>query len=346
VSISKASAPGAGPSPEMQFIIFSTVFSQYTHAETTLKRAIPMLIVAFLAVVAASHFFGMLSEHDRMQAPPATPRRWRRRPRPPHLPNPPRSSTPAMREGQARLTRFLPQDRLDDDAFVLLVQSSGKVFAATAAGPAYVGASIGDFFSEVSTIRRFGDRAGVIETTIDGRPHYAQITLIGDAGGYVVAATSLDHISQLWREELTLNVTLFAGISSILLVILYAYYMQVKRARDADEIFVESNLRVETALSRGRCGLWDFDFDRREFFWSRSMYEMLGLPAADGNMCFGDAARLMHPDDGGIYEIARSIAGRFRADRPDLSACAMPPATMSGCGPAPRSSAPMPAAST
>ncbi len=281
----------------------------YTHAEAVLKRAIPILIVAFLTVVAASHFFGMLSEHDRMQAAA-------------------RHSTALAAataaaafadsaaifdsgnatEGQARLARFLPQDRLDDDAFVLLVQSSGKVFAASAAGAAYVGAGIGDFFSEVSAIRRFGDRAGVIETTIAGRPHYAQITLIGDSGGYVVAATSLDRISQLWREELTLNVTLFAGISSILLVILYAYYMQVRRARHADEIFVESNQRVETALSRGRCGLWDFDFDRREFFWSRSMYQMLGLPGGDGNMCFGDAARLMHPDDSGIYEIARSVA--------------------------------------
>lgn len=96
-------------------------------------------------------------------------------------------------------------------------------------------------------------------------------------------------------------------ISSILLVILYAYYTQVKRARDADDIFLESNLRVETALSRGRCGLWDFDFENREFFWSRSMYDMLGLPGSDKTMGFGEAARLMHPDDGGLYEIARAI---------------------------------------
>src|SRR6478735_2770431 len=40
----------------------------FVHAETTLKRAIPMLIVAFLAVVAASHFFGMMSEYGRMEA--------------------------------------------------------------------------------------------------------------------------------------------------------------------------------------------------------------------------------------------------------------------------------------
>jgi two-component system cell cycle sensor histidine kinase PleC len=211
-------------------------------------------------------------------------------------------------EARDRLSKFLPPGRLDSNTFVLLVQATGKVFAASSSGLSYVGASVGDFFPEVSTIRRFGDRAGVIETTIGGNPHYAEITLVGSAGGYIIAATSLDQIDKLWRDELTLNVTLFAGISSILLVVLYAYYMQVKRARDADDIFVESNLRVETALSRGRCGLWDFDFDNREFFWSRSMYDMLGLPASEKTMCFGDAARLMHPEDGGLYEIARAIA--------------------------------------
>ncbi len=97
------------------------------------------------------------------------------------------------------------------------------------------------------------------------------------------------RIDKLWRGEVTLNVTLFAGISSILLVVLYAYYTQVKRARDADEIFLESNLRVETALSRGRCGLWDFDFapprillvplDVRDARPSRLGRQYMSLPA-------------------------------------------------------------------
>ncbi|MBX4891843.1 PAS domain-containing sensor histidine kinase [Rhizobium bangladeshense] len=278
-------------------------------AELILKRTIPALIIAFLSVVAASHFFGMMSEYGRLEASAR------------HATALSAATASAVfadvsdifdrgdiGQAQTRLTKYLPQDRLDSGAFVLLVQASGKVFAATTAGLPHVGSNVGDFFPEVSAIRRFGDRAGVIETTIGGVPHYAEITLMGNAGGYIVAATSLEEIGRLWREELALNVTLFAGISSILLVILYAYYTQVKRARDADDIFLESNLRVETALSRGRCGLWDFDFENREFFWSRSMYDMLGLPASDKTMGFGEAARLMHPDDGGLYEIARAIA--------------------------------------
>ncbi|MBB3353863.1 PAS domain-containing sensor histidine kinase [Rhizobium sp. L9] len=278
-------------------------------AELILKRTIPALIIAFLSVVAASHFFGMMNEYARLEASARHATALSAATASAVFADVPQIfDSGDIGQAQTRLTKYLPQDRLDSGAFVLLVQASGKVFAATTAGLSHVGSNVGDFFPEVSAIRRFGDRAGVIETTIGGVPHYAEITLMGNAGGYIVAATSLEDISQVWREELALNVTLFAGISSILLVILYAYYTQVKRARDADDIFLESNLRVETALSRGRCGLWDFDFENREFFWSRSMYDMLGLPGSDKTLGFGEAARLMHPDDGGLYEIARAIA--------------------------------------
>jgi len=46
----------------------------------------------------------------------------------------------------------------------------------------------------------------------------------------------------------------------------------------------------------------------RRLFWSRSMYEMLGMPPQSNVLSFGDAARLMHPDDGSIYKVARTIA--------------------------------------
>ncbi|MEZ2129030.1 MULTISPECIES: PAS domain-containing sensor histidine kinase [unclassified Sinorhizobium] len=281
----------------------------FRRAEAVLKRAIPLLILAFLFVVAASHFFGMISEHNRMgEAARHTTALSAAAASAAFADAADLFDTGNRTEAENRLATYLPQDRMDTGAFVLMVKPNGTVFGSSAAGSSYVGQTVSEFFPEVSTVRRFGDRAGVIETRIDESPYYVTISLIGTKGGFIISATSLEQISALWREELTLNVTLFAGISSILLVILYAYYTQVKRARDADEIFLESNLRVETALSRGRCGLWDFDFASREFFWSRSMYDMLGLPASDRMLSFGDAIRLMHPHDSGLYDLARLVA--------------------------------------
>ena len=285
-----------------------TMSRRFPQTEHILKRIIPVLIVSFLMVVAASHFFGMITEHSRMAASARRTTSLSIAAASAAFSNDASLFQAGDRSGAERkLSSYLPQDRLDTGAFVLLVISPGRVFRSSAAGSGYIGMLVSDFFPEVTAIRSFGDHAGVIETMIGGEPYYAAISLIGDKGDFILSAASMDQIDKLWRDELTLNVTLFAGISSILLVILYAYYTQVRRARDADEIFLESNLRVETALSRGRCGLWDFDFTSRQFFWSRSMYDMLGLPVADKPLAFTDAARLMHPDDNSLHMLARTV---------------------------------------
>ena len=41
-------------------------------------------------------------------------------------------------------------------------------------------------------------------------------------------------------------------------------------------VYSEAHQRIDSALLRGRCGLWDWDMGRGRMFWSRSMYEMLG----------------------------------------------------------------------
>ena len=285
--------------------------------ETVLRRSIPILILAFLSVVAIARVAGILGEHARME-------------------NSVRQTTVlvataanAALEGrealfvegdraaaEAALSALLPADRMSGGSFVLMVEPSGRVFASSSAGAGYVGLPLANLLPHVATIRRFADLGGGIETDIGGERHFAVLTPVGTDGALFLTAHSLQQTMDFWRSEIALNVTLFSGISLILSVILYAYFQQVKRARDADEIFLESNMRVEAALSRGRCGLWDFDLANRKLFWSRSMYEMLGLPPSGDVMAFGDAARLMHPDDGNLFALARAV-GRGKSKQID-----------------------------
>lgn len=280
-------------------------------AEPLLKRSIPVLITAFLLVVAISRISGIVIEHARMEASArqitvlaaAT------------------ASAALQENGTAlfdksqkweveqRLNTFLPSDMLEPGAFVLAVRNDGRVFAGTAESSAgYTGRTLATVAPEVAAFQYFGERSTVMKAFIGGIEHIVALSQVPGGAGTLMVASPLSRIEKLWRDEVSLNVTLFAGISAILLVVLYAYYIQAKRARDADQIFAESNLRVETALSRGRCGLWDFDMPNRRLFWSRSMYEMLGMSPQGNVMSFGDAARLMHPDDGSIYKVARTIA--------------------------------------
>lgn len=278
-------------------------------AETLLRRAIPVLIIAFLAVVATARLNGILAEYSRMEgafrqsatlsaataaaalAPQGTV-----------------LATSDRRSAEAVLASYLPQDRLASGSFLLLIDGEGRIFASSSDGARYVGMDMAGLLPQANSIRYVADRSGALEAFIDGIRHYVVLVPVGAKGAFVLSAQSLQPLEAYWRSEVSLSVTLFSGISLILLVILYAYFQQVKRAREADETFLETNVRVEAALSRGRCGLWDFDLDSRKLFWSRSMYEMLGLPPSGAVLGFADAARLMHPDDGNLYALARAVA--------------------------------------
>ncbi|MCQ1850046.1 PAS domain-containing sensor histidine kinase [Neorhizobium galegae] len=295
--------------PDEARLSVKPIARQLPRVELVLKRSIPLLIIAFLTVVAASRILGIVSEYTRME-------------------NAARQSTALMAAAasaafasdataligrdraaaEKRLDAFLPQEHLGADAFFLFVDETGRIFGGTKQAASYIGRRLTSVLPETAALRRFGDESGVIETYFGEIPHYAAIETVGSEGALIVAAYSMESINLAWRHDVSLNVTLFTGISAILLIILYAYYMQVKRAREADETFVESNLRIETALSRGRCGLWDFDVSNRRLFWSGSMYEMLGLPPAGNVISFTDAARMMHPTDGNIYALARAIS--------------------------------------
>ena len=83
-----------------------------------------------------------------------------------------------------------------------------------------------------------------------------------------------------WRSDTTLTVTLSATTGFVLLILGFAFHWQATRAREADVIYDTVRSRIDTALNRGRCGLWDWDLARGRIFWSHSMFAILGLQAA------------------------------------------------------------------
>ncbi|MCC2609070.1 PAS domain-containing sensor histidine kinase [Neorhizobium petrolearium] len=295
-------------SPEEVRLSVKPISRQLPRVELVLKRSIPLLIVAFLSVVAASRVLGIVAEYGRMEDSARQSTALMAAAARAAFSGEPAFSSRDRATAEMRLASFLPQQQLKSDTFLLLVDEAGRVFGGSGEIAAYIGRRLTSVLPETAALRRFGGDDGVIETYFGEIPHYAAIQPLGSEGALIVAAQSLDGIHRFWRREVSLNVTLFTGISAILLIILYAYYMQVKRARDADDIFVESNLRIETALSRGRCGLWDFDVTNKRLFWSGSMYEMLGLPPGSNVISFADAARMMHPSDGNICTLARAIS--------------------------------------
>ncbi len=108
--------------------------------------------------------------------------------------------------------------------------------------------------------------------------------------------------------DTTLTVTLSATTGFVVLILGFAFHWQATRAREADVIYDTVRSRIDTALNRGRCGLWDWDFARGRMFWSQSMFDILGLPPNDDLMTFGEVNALVHPDDIKLYQVAAQLA--------------------------------------
>ena len=125
--------------------------------------------------------------------------------------------------------------------------------------------------------------------------------------GQLALIHPLDAVFFEWRAVAGRYALLFALTTVVLLAILAAYLRQARHRRAAEEVNAHIRRRLETALSNGRCGLWDWDIAHGRVYWSDSMHEMLGRKAERRCLSIDELDALMHPDDGDLAHIAAIV---------------------------------------
>src|ERR1700760_1069142 len=121
-----------------------------------------------------------------------------------------------------------------------------------------------------------------------------------------------ERLEPIWGSDSALSVTLSATTGFVVLILGFAFHWQSTRAREGDLINDAVRGRIDTALNRGRCGLWDWDLSRGRIFWSQSMFTMLGLDSRSDLLTFGEVNALVKSDDIDLFSIAdRLIAGEI-----------------------------------
>jgi two-component system cell cycle sensor histidine kinase PleC len=164
----------------------------------------------------------------------------------------------------------------------------------------------------------FGARAGVLTINKDGgNPALATVHHLSGRLGMVAVMQPEKDIFAEWRGDVSANVTLFVGTATVLLVLVYGFFSQATRAEQADDIYAATRARIDTALTHGRCGLFDWDLARGRVFWSASLYDLLGREPKDDILGFGEISDLTHPDDIDLYALAESLltSGETTVDR-------------------------------
>ncbi len=202
-------------------------------------------------------------------------------------------------------------DSRRDGARILVTGPTDRVIASLPANPSEVGNDLLAVLGPAQPLTTFGARAGVFRITLaDGIDALATVRHVEMPLTSIAAIIPVEQVGPLWRANAALATTIFVTTDLVLLLIGLGFHWQTQRLREAGRVFDTARHRLDTALNRGRCGLWDWDLARGRMFWSGSMLDILGKPAEDTVLSVGEVSRLLHPDEGDFYEFANSLIGR------------------------------------
>ncbi|WP_306143197.1 PAS domain-containing sensor histidine kinase [Roseibium sp. MMSF_3412] len=211
------------------------------------------------------------------------------------------------------LADSLPAGATGKSRVFLIADKRGTIAATAPAHPALEGKPITTLLSPSQPLTVFGARAGVLTIPValgtDGESENFLATVHHLDGnlGMIAVLQPESAVFASWRDDLSANVTLFVGTSLVLLAVIYGFFSQATRAEHADEMYAATRGRIDTALTHGRCGLFDWDLSRGRMFWSSSLYELLGREPKDDILSFADVADITHPDDIDLLGLAEHL---------------------------------------
>jgi len=189
----------------------------------------------------------------------------------------------------------------------LVTNANGSASATALLEAGVVGRRLIDVLGPTQPLTTFGVAAGVLEIPLaDGSLAYGTVRGLWSNGELAILHGRADALAA-WASDTALTVTLSATTGFVVLILGFAFHWQATRAREADQIYETVRSRIDTALNRGRCGLWDWDLARGRLFWSHSMFAILGLKPRDALLSFGEVNGLVHPDDIDLYGLAGQL---------------------------------------
>jgi two-component system, cell cycle sensor histidine kinase PleC len=288
--------------------IANPAYRRLLTAEPLLRRAVPVLIIAFMVTICIGAAVQVL-EHRRQVTVDAT---RGIEALADHfatmLDRPPREGTHLPRSSEA-LQQAMPVWASGTGRRVLIADGDGTIVATAPNEPQLLGRQILDVLGPSQPLTTFGAAAGTMEIALpDGEIAFATVRALKNPVGLLAVIQDRKDALADWRSTTALTITLSATTGFVVLILGFAFHWQATRAREADLIHDTVRSRVDTALNRGRCGLWDWDLARGRVFWSHSMYDILGLPQKDDLLTFGEVNTLVHPDDINLYELATQLA--------------------------------------
>ena len=206
------------------------------------------------------------------------------------------------------LPHLLPASGRIHGQHVIITDESGAIIAALPPLPKR--GTIAEQIGAAQPLTVFAEKAGVMRLVLpNGHEALATARSLHAPLGQVVVTHRIDDVLNEWRSTLTRTSLLLAGVSIVLSASVFAYLRQTVRTRNANISCKTMRDQVDLVLTRGRCGLWDWNLASGHVQWSKSMFEIIGMSPSQGALTFSDVNALIHPDDGGL----NALISRFKS---------------------------------
>jgi len=282
-------------------------YSRLVRVEPWIHRAVPVLIVIFLSIVGASGLLQVTSAREDAIASSSK-----------DIDLAASLATLQIKDLSASLAgnpitdetmnALLPRSALTPGRQLLLLSGTGEILRAS---PARVGKvrTFDDVIADPTPLLVYGERAGVVTTrlTAGGKALVSVRKLpeiTASSASYVAIIEPLDSVLAVWLSRTQAIVTLFVTLGGVVAALGAAFYFQAARARHADRICSSMTARIDSALAEARSGLWEWDIARGRFFWSDSMYRLIGYQPDGQKLSFGEVNALVNRDDVDLFDIA------------------------------------------
>jgi two-component system, cell cycle sensor histidine kinase PleC len=199
---------------------------------------------------------------------------------------------------QSLLEAAVPQDALTSHRVFLLVAKDGRIVGRVPAAAAAADSQIETVMGQGFVLDAAINAPNMTATTLaSGEEAYMALQDLAPFQGSLLTFEKKADVLAVWRGGVAQLALLFGVTFGVLMMLSGAFHWQASKASDADVMLSVATTRLDKALDGGQCGLWDWNLAEGNIFWSRSMFEILGLAPKGEFLSYGDVASRVHPDD-------------------------------------------------
>jgi two-component system cell cycle sensor histidine kinase PleC len=277
-------------------------------SERTLKRAIPGLILVFVVVFISAMAIDRLGAHRRALDDASQTNGLIADVAARNLDIRALGADSTLALNDDELARALPRSAHENGRMVVLADGTGTVRATSPRALEYVNRSLISILGPDQPLTMMGADAGVMVVELtDGTSVLATVRSLDHVPAQIAVMQTIDGGLIPWRRN---TYALTSALTTTILVLILmglAFKWQTARSETAEATLSRMTERLDRALVRGRCGLWDWDLSRGQMFWSRSMLDILGRGDGEQVLAFGEVSDLIHSDDADLYELANAL---------------------------------------